>query len=198
MILDPCCAHEAAHAVIAAQCGRTLGAMAVRGGSGRTWHEPPRVPSDLVLAIDVEQPFILWPAAVRARFEHDTMIAAAGEIAERYFYPRLGRLPASVSEQAAAALATLPEAGAIDRHEIASALAADLVPGHTDEDLIAQAARACHGSDLVSGVAWVDYLVAQTTRLVALHEDDIVRLAYILDSAQVLSAEQVAAVAGRP
>ena len=195
VILDPACVHESGHAVIASVCGRTLGAMAVRAGSGRTWHIPPKVPADVVLAIDVEQPFVLWPAQVKERFETDLMITAAGQAAEDYFFRRLGRVPASVSEQAAVALAELPEPGAIDRYTIAEALA-DIAPEDTDESRIWQIARACHGSDLTSLVTWIAHLEAQTAHLVALHEDAIARLAFVLDEAQTLSAEQVAVVAG--
>src|SRR5260370_21972378 len=98
--------HEAGHQVAAAAVGWTLRGLTAQGGThllgcSRVF-EPP-VPESAWDALDVGQPFTLWPPAVQAIGQAQVLVRIAGDTADLYLAPPVvsGRVQPTIAVQAA-------------------------------------------------------------------------------------------------
>jgi hypothetical protein len=195
---DTTALHEAAHATTAHVLGEKVLGVTVRPGerfAGCALWSPARPPGDAVDGLDVGLPFVLWPAAVRQWMEHVVVFLMAGDVAEQHLAPLAGRQADPVSERAVEIAAELPPPTNDDLAKFAAVTDDTEGKRKTDAEEIAAWALLAHGKNgVVSTTAWLRFLEAQTTDLVVTNADRIRRLAAVLDAAEALSGEQVAAV----
>jgi hypothetical protein len=193
--------HEAAHASVARSFGWLPGPLTVRAGTrwaGCAAWRPPALSLDEVALVDVAEPFVVWPAAVRKRLESGVLVAMAGQVAEQMLAPRAeSRQPDSVAERATAALADLKPIDDEDRAWATRVV--DDARMSSDGEYVARNVWAMFGRrDLPSANAFVQYAEAQVRSFVAGHADAILRLADVAELAGSMSGDAVAAVLGEP
>ncbi|WP_369222445.1 hypothetical protein AB5J52_14005 [Streptomyces sp. R39] len=183
--------HEAGHTFIAWRFGQTSGPVTVVPGprwAGTAHHDRQPVPQAVLAAVNVEMPYLSWPAAVRHDVDVQALITAAGHVAEETLGHRIGRrgdpLAIRAAELAAARPLTEPE----ERRILAGR---EDTTGQTDDERLAALMLLAHGHDPVTGSAWLNYITATARTCITRDADRVLRLAAVLADHGTLSGQAV-------
>jgi hypothetical protein len=184
--------HEAGHATVVHALHWPLGAITARAGihaDGCTIYSVPLPDGEPC----VDQPLAMWPASWQQWALGSAMVLAAGEEATHLLArpQTTTRLPDDVYSTAAAAVAARDEPS--DQERASLATVTDDAEHPADADRLAHLAWLVHDGDPLTTSAWLAY-VAESTRAVLLGSAGrLMRLAELLDVADVVSARAAAA-----
>lgn len=194
--------HEAGHLAVGRAFGWSATGVTVEPGScfaGFARQVPQPVAEAAWDRLDVELPFVLWPAEVRGLFESTVIVSMAGDLSALMLAPprlaRPGRVEATIAEQAEErfeALAALPESAPADVEAIRKVVD---TPGPSDAAKVAELTFAAFGLDNHAGAAtWLAFCEQQCRSLIAAEARRIEHMAAVLAVRHTLTGEQVAAV----
>jgi hypothetical protein len=196
--------HESAHAIAASVLGRSGLRATIQPVDGDDYrgcaqYAQVRISSAETDGWDYEDPWIVWPAVVRRRFEVDTIVALAGNVAELLLTPtELGRVPEPAAEAAVEAVEALAEqepVPVLTAEDEAWAGAVFDDPALSDEEFVAQLAWLAFGRGAdVEAAAFIRWMNECTKRLVGQHSATIEALAEVLVRDKTLGSEAIAGI----
>lgn len=188
--------HEAGHTFMAWRLRRPLGPVTVVPGlrwAGTSHFGAPRLTTREHEHIDLNEPYLLWPAAARRKVDTIAMVWAAGYEAEYALYrpAPARRVGDTLTELAAGVAARKPPTRAEER---LLALARADTANPTDEEHLAALMDLVHPDDPATGSAWLNHITAQARALAVAGAPAVLRLAAELADHGSLSGRAARAI----
>jgi hypothetical protein len=194
--LRPVAIHEAGHSYMAWRTGRRVGPVTIRPGTvaaGVSHFDPPQLTSRERERLDLQAPYLLWPAAVRHKIDTDAMVTAAGHEAERTLRRTTAarRVGDTAAEAAAQIAAAKPPTRNEERLLALSRAAAD---PRSDDEHLAALMRLVAPTDIATGTAWLNHITAQARAVLRAGAPAVYRLTEALLEHKDLSGRAVCAI----
>lgn len=187
--------HEAGHSYVAWRLGCAVGPVTAEPGArwaGMAHFDAPRPAAAELDTVDLDAPYLAWPAVVRHSIDTDALVAAAGDVAEDALWRGVARRPGAPLAERAAELAVVAPLSDTEQRRIRAGR--DTTTGKTDAERLAELLALTHPDDHAAGAAWLAYITAAARTILTAQPAAVLRLAGQLAVDGTLSGAAVEAI----